>query len=160
MRRVIIFTLSILVLSGCASTKSVDVMTTEKITGPKVIAIAGDRGAWVFEIEKRIKRNGFTIKRAVSQQEVTQVVALGRTATFNEATARYVLNIQGYAPNNKMQRCYGGGYNFDYIDAELIDLVDNKTIFHYSNSGYSEGCQPMSGNIFGDISDMLNQSWK
>lgn len=150
----------IVLLSGCASTKSVDVMSTEKITGPKVIAISGDRGAWVFEIEKRIKKNGFTIKRAVSQQEVTQVVAPGRTATFNEATARYVLNIQGHAPNNKMQRCYGGGYNFDYIDAELVDLVDNKTVFHYSNSGYSEGCQPMSGHIFGDIADMLNQSWK
>lgn len=160
MKRVIIALSAILMLSGCASTKSVDVMTTEKIAGPKVIAIAGDRGAWVFEIEKRIKKNGFTIKRAVSQQEVTQVVAPGKTATFNEATARYVLNIQGYAPNNKMQRCYGGGYNFDYIDAELVDLVDNKTVFHYSNSGYSEGCQPMSGTIFGDIANILNQAWK
>ncbi|WP_442801409.1 hypothetical protein [Serratia rubidaea] len=160
MRRLVILIFAAMALTGCASTKSVDVMSTDKISGPKVIAISGDRGAWVFEIEKRIKKNGFTIKRAVSQKEVTQVEAPGRTATFNQATARYVLNIQGYAPNNKMQRCYGGGYNFDYIDAELIDLVDNKTIFHYSNSGYSEGCQPLSGSIFGDISDLLNSSWK
>jgi hypothetical protein len=83
-----------------------------------------------------------------------------KTGIYNEATARYVLNVQGSAPNGAMTRCYGGGYNFNYIDAELIDLKDNKTIFHYSNSGYSEGCPPLSGHIFGDIAELTKNAWK
>ncbi|WP_224260958.1 hypothetical protein, partial [Klebsiella oxytoca] len=54
-----------LYLSGCASTKSVDVVSTEKIDAPKVIAISGSKGLWVKEIQKRLRNKGFTIKRSV-----------------------------------------------------------------------------------------------
>jgi hypothetical protein len=152
--------LSAITLSGCASTKDVDVMSDTKITGPKVIAMSGDRGAWIYQIEKRLKADGFTLNRMESQQVTVEKQSETKTGIYNEATARYVLNVQGSAPNGAMTRCYGGGYNFNYIDAELIDLKDNKTIFHYSNSGYSEGCPPLSGHIFGDIAELTKNAWK
>ncbi len=152
--------LTALVLSGCASTKDVDVMSDAKITGPKVIAMSGDRGAWVYQIEKRLKAEGFTLNRMATSQVTVEKQSDTKTGIYNEATARYVLNIQGSAPNSSMTRCYGGGYKFNYIDAELIDLADNKTIFHYSNSGYSEGCPPMSGHIFSDIAELTKSAWK
>lgn len=42
-------------------------------------------------------------------------------------------------------------YNFDYINIELIDIESDGTVMHYSNSGFSENCQPLSGTIFSDV---------
>lgn len=135
-------------------------MSDSKITGPKIIAMSGSRGPWVYEIEKRLKSKGFEIKRMASQNSAIEKVSDTKKEIYNEASARYILHIDGYAPNNSMERCFGGGYNFSHIDVELIDVVKNETVFHYSNSGYSEGCQPSSGSIFGDIADLTNSSWQ
>lgn len=149
-----------LYLSGCASTKSVDVVSTEKIDAPKVIAISGSKGLWVKEIQKRLRNKGFTIKRSVSQQTIIEKESVDRTAVYRDASARYVLVLDGYAPSDSFQRCVGGGgYKFDYINAELVDLAKNETIFSYSNSGYSKGC-PLGGTIFTDIENLMVNSWR
>jgi len=49
---------------------------------------------------------------------------------------------------------------FEYIDAELIDVKTNETVLHYSNSGYSENCPPLSGTIFKDIVEAVTQVWE
>ncbi len=147
-------------LQGCVSTKTINVMSKDKITAPKIIAMSGSRSAWVYEIEKRLKSSGFKIKRMVSQNSSVEKVSDTKTDIYNEASAQYVLHIDGYAPNNSMERCFGGGYRFSYINAELIDLGNNETIFHYSNSGYSENCPPMSGTIFGDIANLVESAWQ
>ncbi|EBX6685523.1 hypothetical protein FNH85_06370 [Salmonella enterica subsp. salamae] len=152
--------LCVLYLSGCASTKSIDVVSTEKIDAPKVIAISGGKGLWVKEIQKRLRSKGFTIKRSVSQQTVIEKESMDRTAVYKDAATRYLLVLDGYAPSDSFQRCIGGGgYKFDYINAELVDLAKNETIFSYSNSGYSEGC-PMGGTIFTDIENLMVNSWR
>ncbi|HBQ5956580.1 TPA: hypothetical protein L7639_002348 [Klebsiella pneumoniae subsp. pneumoniae] len=149
-----------LYLSGCASTKSVDVVSTEKIDAPKVVAITGAKGLWVKEIEKRLRSKGFTIKRAVSQQVVVEQETQSKTAVYKEAATRYVLQLDGYAPSDSFNRCIGGGgYKFEYINAELVDLAKNETVFSYSNSGYSEGC-PMGGTIFTDIENLMVNAWR
>ena len=146
--------------AGCVSTKNEDVMLDQKIDAPKVIAMSGSRGPWIYEIEKRIKKNGFKIKRMTSQKSSIEDVSETKTELYREASARFILHIDGYAPNNSMERCFGGGYKFSHINAELIDVTNNETVLHYSNSGYSEGCQPLSGTIFGDIADLVNSAWK
>lgn len=147
-------------LQGCVSTKSIDIMSDEKIMGQKVVAMSGSRGPWVYEIEKRLKQRGFQIKRMASQNSSIEQVSDTKTDVYNEASARYILHIDGYAPNNSMERCFGGGYRFSHINAELIDIVKNETVFHYSNSGYSENCPPMSGTIFGDIVNLTDSAWQ
>ena len=152
--------LCVLYLSGCASTKSVDIVSTEKIDAPKVIAISGGKGLWVKEIQKRLRSKGFTIKRSVSQQTVIEKESADRTSIYKDAATRYILVLDGYAPSDSFQRCIGGGgYKFDYINAELVDLAKNETIFSYSNSGYSEGC-PMGGTIFTDIENLMVNAWR
>lgn len=152
--------LCVLYLSGCASTKSVDIVSTEKIDAPKVIAISGGKGLWVKEIQKRLRSKGFTIKRSVSQQTVIEKESADRTSVYKDAATRYILVLDGYAPSDSFQRCIGGGgYKFDYINAELVDLAKNETIFSYSNSGYSEGC-PMGGTIFTDIENLMVNAWR
>ena len=147
-------------VSGCVSTKSVDIMLNEKITAPKVIAMSGSRGPWVYEIEKRLKAKGFQIKRIASQNSSIEQISETKTEIYKEASARFILNIDGYAPNNAMERCFGGGYRFNHINVELIDVAKNETVFHYSNSGYSEGCPPLSGSIFSDIAEITNSAWQ
>ena len=152
--------ISIFCLSGCVSTQTKDVFIEAKITGPKIIAMSGKRAPWVYEIEKRLRKNGFKIKRMASQNVTVEKVSPTKTEAFNEASARFILHIDGYAPNTSMTRCFGGGYRFEYIDAELIDVRTNETVLHYSNSGYSENCPPLSGTIFTDITQMVNQVWE
>lgn len=156
----LVMVFSVAVLSGCASSKMVDVMTTEKIDSPKVIAINADRAPWIYEIEKRLRSNGFSVKRYASQNIAVHQDTPDKKAIYNEASTRYILNVQGYAPSSAFERCIGGGgYKFDYIDVELVDVKSNNTIFHYANSGYSEGC-PMGSPIFSDIANLTLGAWR
>ncbi|CNK10367.1 Uncharacterised protein [Yersinia aldovae] len=152
--------LSLFFLAGCASTKVVDIISTEKISEPKVIAVTGSKGLWVREVEKRLRQRGFTIKRYASQQTTIEHESSNKTVVYREAATRYILQLDGYAPGDSFHRCVGsgGGFKFEYLNAELIDLVDNTTIFSYSNSGYTEGC-PVGGTIFTDIENLMVNAW-
>ena len=68
--------------------------------------------------------------------------------------------VDALAPVDFAHRCFGGGYNFDYINADLIDLSTNETIASMEGRGFSEKCPPMSGTIFTDINQMIADSWK
>lgn len=152
--------LTIVALSGCVSTKNMDIFVEDKVEAPKIVAMSGTRAPWVYEIEKRLREHGFEIKRMASQTVSVEEVSPTKTEAYNEASARFVLHIDGYAPNTSMTRCFGGGYRFEYVNAELIDVRNNQTVMHYSNSGYSENCPPLSGTIFGDISGAVSQVWE
>ena len=147
-------------LTGCVTTKAIDVMSATKITSPKVVAMSGTRAPWVYEIEKGLKANGFEIKRLSSQNSVVEKISESKTEVYKESSARFILHVDGYAPNSSLERCFAGGYKFDYIDVELIDTTKNETVFHYSNTGYSEKCPPLSGTIFKDIVNLTNSSWR
>ncbi|EGY23854.1 hypothetical protein DA2_3934 [Desulfovibrio sp. A2] len=59
-----------------------------------------------------------------------------------------------------MNRCFGGGYKFIYINADLIDTATNETIANFSDAGYSENCPPASGTIFTDLTNTVINAWK
>ena len=160
MNKVFTLIISLLFLSGCVSTQTKDIFLKEKITDKKELAMSGSRAPWIYEIERRLRKNGFKIKRMASQNSSIERVSSTKTDIYNEASSRYILRIDGYASNTSMTRCFGGGYNFNYINAELIDIRKNETVLHFSDSGYSEGCPPLSGTIFGDISQIVTEAWK
>lgn len=160
MRRVIVaVAFGSFVVAGCVRTDSYDVLTTEKIPGPRQLALTGPRLPWVIEIEKRLRAAGFTVKRWASQHQVTELVSPTTKHAYNEASARVILVLNGHAPNTSMTRCMGGGYNFSFINAELIDVAKNEVIASYSNSGYSENCPPLSGSIFSDVTSMVEAAF-
>jgi len=146
-------------LTGCA-TGTKTVLVDKKITEPKVIALDAPRTPWVVEIESRLRKKGYKVLRWASQKRVKERVTENRTEEFREASARYVLSIEGFAPLNVMHRCMGGGYNFQYITAELIDTNTNETIVTISGSGYSENCPPLSGTVFSDIISGIEEVWQ
>jgi len=141
-------------LSACGY-KSSEVFSQGTIEGPRVIAFVSPRNAWSAQIESRLRAKGFAVKRFASVVSVTEQVSPTRSETYREAVARVVLRVDGYAPDNVMTRCLGGGFRFDHINAELVDLKNNETLATYSNSGYSENCPPLSGSIFKDIVNMV-----
>lgn len=150
--------LAALLLSGCASgTKTV--LLDKKITEPKVIALDAPRTPWVIEIENRLRQKGFKVLRAASTKNVKEQVSDTTTEEFRQSATRYVLSIQGAAPLDVMNRCFAGGFRFDYINTELIDTKTNETILNISGSGYSENCPPMSGSIFKDIASGVDSAW-
>ncbi len=151
--------LAAFLLAGCA-TGTKTVLVENQITDPKVIALQSARTPWAVEIETRLKQKGFKILRWTSQKQVTEQVSENRAERYQEASARYILVLDGYAPLDKMRRCFGGGYNFQYLTAELVDVVKNETIVSVSGSGYSENCPPASGTIFGDIISAVEGAWK
>lgn len=113
----------------------------------------------MIEIQNRLKQNGFKVLRWSSRTKVTEQTSPNRIETFNEAEARYILVIEGYAPYDWANRCFGGGYKFSEISADLVDTKNNETILNVNGSGYSKNCPPMSGTIFADIANAVNAAW-
>ena len=149
-----------LFISSCVATGKQTLSVDEKISAPKIIALnVYDGGPWMREIEKRLKQAGFTVLRSESINEAIEVEG-NKVIKYNEATTRYFLLVDALAPVNFAHRCFGGGYNFDYINADLIDLRSNQTIASIEGRGYSENCPPMSGTIYGDITKMIDESWE
>ncbi len=151
--------LLLLGLVGCAH-NSTTVIVERKIDAPKVIALDAPRTPWVVEIENRVRQNGFQILRWASQKRVREQVSDNKVEEFRESTARYVLVIDGYAPLDPMTRCFGGGYRFSHLTAELVDVKTNETLFNVSGSGYSENCPPMSGEIFQNVTSAVVNAWR
>jgi len=147
-------------LTGCVTTQDKGFYLESKIQSPKVIAISGTRAPWVNQIKKRLKKNGFILKPMASQYSISEKVSNSKEISYNEASARYILHLDGYARMGVMYRCFGGGYIFDYISAELIDAHKNTTVMSFSDSGMSEGCEPMSGTLYEDLTNSVVQSWK
>lgn len=143
---------------GCAHT-DVYVNPDVKAEGPRVVALDARRLPWVIEIEKRLRQRGFRVHRWGSQHATVHEAGPGRTEIFNEATTNYVIRIEGHAYLDAMNRCFGGGFEFDYVSVELIDVGRNEVLATYSGSGYSENCPPASGSIFGDIVSMVESAW-
>lgn len=127
-------------LTGCAHN---DVYQSSiAASGPKVVALEGPRLPWVMQVEGRLRDAGFQVRRFESTQTVTEATGPGRVRTYDEASASYILRLEGAAGLSNMRRCFGGGFNFEYISAELIDVRSNQTLATYSGAGYSEGCPP------------------
>ena len=160
MKKAILILVLGLFITSCVATGKQTLSVDEKVSAPKIIALnVYDGGPWMREIEKRLKHAGFTVLRSESINEAIEVEG-NKVIKYNEATTRYFLLVDALAPVNWAHRCFGGGYNFDFINADLIDLHSNQTIASIEGRGYSENCPPMSGTIYGDITKMIVESWK
>ena len=148
------------IITGCASTGRVVNLTDVKASGPKIIALNAPSAPWVIEIQNRLKEAGFKVLRWSSRSRVTEKTSSTRLEQFNEAEARYVLVVEGFAPYDWANRCFGGGYNFSHISVDLVDTLNNETILNINGSGYSENCPPMSGTIFSDIANAVKIAWE
>lgn len=150
---------SIVLMTGCVASGRVVRLSDAKVTGPRIIALDAPSAPWVIEIQKRLQQTGFRVLRWGSNTRVSEQTSRSRVESYNEATARFVLVINGYAPHDGMNRCFGGGYKFDHISADLVDTATNETVLNVNGAGYSENCPPMSGTIFGDIADAVDAAW-
>ena len=148
----------IALLTGCATGHIVQISDT-KIEGPRVIALDAPSAPWVIEVQNYLKAKGFRVLRWSSRSRITEQTAANRLEQFNEAEARYVLVINGFAPYDWANRCFGGGYKFHHVSTDLVDTKTNETILNVNGSGYSENCPPMSGSIFSDIANAVDAAW-
>ena len=147
------------ILTGCVAVGNQTLEVENKISQAKVIAVnVNTGGPWMREIERRLKKEGFKVLRAASVNEAIEVSGK-KLIKYNEASTRYFLRVDAAAPTDAMRRCIGGGYNFDYFYADLIDLESNETIASIESRGYSEGCQPLAGKIFTNTTLMVVNSW-
>ena len=161
MKKAILIIVFGLLLSGCVAVGNQTLEVKNKITAPKIIALNVETGGpWMREIERRIQRAGFQVLRAASVNEAIEVSGK-KIIKYNEASTRYYLNVDADAPVSLAGgRCFGGGFNFDYIYADLVDLQTNQTIASIESRGYSEKCPPLSGKIYTNITKMIVESWE
>ena len=149
-----------IIVSGCVAVGNQTLEIENKITDPKIIAVNVNRGGpWMREIERRLKKQGFKVLRASSVNEAVEVSGK-KLIKYNEASTRYFLRVDAQAPTSAYYRCFGGGYNFDYFYADLIDLQSNETVASIESRGYSEGCQPLAGKIYTNTTLMVVNSWE
>lgn len=157
MKRIIPTVFAVL-LAGCSTAPQIKLMDQAKISEAKTITVISDRRPWVSEVEDRLRDAGFKVLRMPVQKTVQRSAADGSTEQYRQAASRYVLDIQ--ARTSTAQECFGGGYDFDYIVAELIDLQENTTIMRVRQSGMSENCPPASGSIYQNIVNAVKDRWK
>ena len=149
-----------IIVSGCVAVGNQTLEVEEKIKAPKVVAVnINSGGPWMREIERRLKKEGFKVLRAASVNEAIEVSGK-KLIKYNEASTRYFLRVDARAPTDFMHRCFGGGFNFDYFYADLVDLQSNQTIASIESRGYSEGCQPLAGKIYTNTTLMVVNSWE
>ena len=149
-----------IIVSGCVAVGNQTLEVEEKIKASKVVAVnINSGGPWMREIERRLKKEGFKVLRAASINEAIEVSGK-KLIKYNEASTRYFLRVDARAPTDFMNRCFGGGFNFDYFYADLIDLQSNQTIASIESRGYSEGCQPLAGKIYTNTTLMVVNSWE
>ena len=154
----------VVVCSGCVAIGEQTLFPEQQIDAPKVISLnVSSGGPWMREIERRLTKKGFRVLRSAGRTsvEITNEKSLSNETkeTFKKAETRYYLEVDAMAPVNWAHRCFGGGFNFDYIYADLIDTTTNQTIAAIESRGYSEGCAPLSGSIFENITNMVVNSW-
>ena len=160
MRKIFEFIVLAFLLFGCVAVGDQTLQIENKITDEKVIAVnVNSGGPWMREIERRLKKKGFKVLRAASVNEAIEVSGK-KLIKYNEASTRYFLRVDARAPTDFMHRCFGGGFNFDYFYADLIDLQSNQTIASIESRGYSEGCQPLAGKIYTNTTLMVVNSWE
>lgn len=158
MKKTIFIAAVIALLTACATGHVVQISDT-KIEGPRVIALDAPSAPWVIEVQNRLKAKGFRVLRWSSRTRVTEQTVSNRLEQFNEAEARYVLVLNGYAPYDWANRCFGGGYKFDHVSTDLVDTKTNETILNVNGSGYSGNCPPLSGSICSDIANAVDAAW-
>lgn len=144
-------------VSACATPGRVrtQLIPQNPLTGPKQIAIAGRRDEVERALEDSLRARGFHVKRYVSNTVATDVTSPTHAESYNEAATRYVLELDW----ELVDRCFGGGFRFKFINVDVIDLRENETVMSMHSGGYSEKCQPLSGHIFGGIVQQLEQVW-
>lgn len=146
-------------LVGCATGTSTSLSET-KVEGPRVVALDAPRTPWVVEIEARLRKEGFQVMRWASTTRVREMTTDSSSEEFRKSAARYILVVDGHAPLDPMNRCFGGGFRFSYLTVELVDTKTNETVLSVSGSGYSEGCPPLSGTVFSDVTKAIVGAWK
>ncbi len=114
-------------LTACASSGRVVQISDDNIVGPRVVALLAPSAPWVIEIQNRLKKKGFRVLRWSSRARVTEQTSATRSESYNDAEARYILVIDGYAPYDWQNRCFGGGYKFNHISVDLVDAKTNET---------------------------------
>ncbi len=159
----VLFALQITVLLvGCATGPLVQVSDTQTL-GPKIIALDAPRVPWAIEIKNHLRAKGFKVLRWSTKTRVIEQTKSESVEQFNKFKVEYVLVIEGFAPYDWAKRwagkCIEGCYNFGHISADLVDTATNETILNVTGSGYSEKCHPMSGTIFSDIANAVNDAW-
>ena len=153
----IIYVLFCSVIGGCAWSKAQYV--GQRAEGPKEISLSSQSEPWLIEIEKALRAKGFRVYRMASQRKIQHKIDESTTETYNESSSRYVLSIDGEARIGVMNRCFGGGYFFHYLTAELVDMKNNETIMSVTKSGYSENCPPLSGHVYTGIAEDVANAW-
>jgi len=127
--------------------KEIDISTVETNQEPVLTLQVDDNaitikaspfGPWVTSIKERLAERGVDVKSYSSTSKT-----------------KFVLHLNANAPTGWMHKCFGGGYQFDYYIAELIDSTTNKVISSVEDSGFSEGCQPLSGTMYTQTVNMI-----
>lgn len=142
------------VLSGCLFNMHAkeDFMNPKHIGGVKEVTIKTGGQPWGAEVERELRARGFKVVRYNTTARFESDD--GEHVVFAKVKTRLFLDVKGSF--NKSNPCWGGGYMFYYINAELVDTHNSETIAYYSNKGPSEDCPPLSQPIFGDIAAMVD----
>ncbi len=152
MKKIYIF-LSLFTLSACYS-GNVYKVNNEKTSEEKVISYDSKGKHWGQEVERRLRAEGFKVVKSDSTKKIQEEQG-NKKVSYADTSVRYNLKTTAKI----IERCYAGGYHFEYFTAEFIDKKTNETVAYYEGAGYTENCFPTNGAIFEETVDMVSSYW-
>lgn len=129
-------------VAGCAG-KSITVYNT---TAPDV-AIQVQHSSWSNGLLKGLYENG-----------VRYTVVLPER--YNSEGIKLLVVIDGSIHEGELNKCFGGGYDFKSYNVSIYDTKTSTLLASYDDSGYSEGCPPLSGKLYENTASLIKQVLK
>lgn len=150
-----LLTMIIIIISGCGVALNVERINPKLIDHSDKTLVFLDSHEWDMELQKALRKNGFSIKKFASQKIVQEKTTGTRKEIFREAGARYGLDYS----YDMGDYCFGGGALFRKFTVEISDLTTNDIILTVEKGGYSEGCPGANGTLFSDLARTLSNEW-
>ena len=124
-------TMIIIMISGCGVALNVERINPKLLDHSDKTLVFLNSHEWDMELQKALRKNGFSIKKFASQKIVQEKTTGTRKEIFREAGARYGLDYS----YDMASYCFGGGALFRKFTVEISDLTTNDIILIIEKGG-------------------------
>lgn len=76
---------------------------------------------------------------------------------YNSDGIKLLVVIDGSVYGGDLNKCFGGGYKFNSYNVSIYDTKTSTLLASYDDSGYSEGCPPLSGKLYENTANLIKQ---
>lgn len=154
MSKLLVAISAMILLSGCASSLSVDKL--QNFTPKSKVLVLTDHSRFDAKLRIGLEKKGFKVLKFFSTQKIISQGKSGEIARiYNKAEARYALTFYW----DKVDGCLLNSSKKINATFEITDIRTNEVLLVIEKAGWTGSCAYHKGMIFEDLGEALLQSW-